>query len=193
MFNGIIKKTGVITKLKKSRNNCLIKIKSKFHFKKKDIGSSISCSGVCLTIEKVNKNIANFYISNETIKKTIFKKSLVGDILNLEKPLKYGADISGHFVQGHVDVTSQIFKIVHEGKSWIISFKIPKKYHKYIVEKGSITVNGVSLTISKILRQGFQITIIPHTLKLTNLIHLKCKDIVNIEFDVLGKYIKKII
>ena len=109
---------------------------------------------------------------------------------NLEKSLKYGDRISGHFVQGHVDTKSTIKKIDFIGKSWFINFKLTKKYRKYLVQKGSITINGVSLTISKILKGGFQIVIIPQTLKLTNLIYLKEKDVVNVEFDVLGKYIK---
>ena len=109
----------------------------------------------------------------------------------MEKPLKFGQRISGHFVQGHVDTTCKIKNIKILGKSWLIDFKLPKNYSKFIVEKGSITINGVSLTIAKIINTGFQIAIIPHTLKLTNLIKLKKNDIVNVEFDILGKYIKK--
>ena len=90
-----------------------------------------------------------------------------------------------------MDTTSIIKKIVFVGKSWFVNFKLPKKYKKYLIQKGSITINGVSLTISKILTDGFQIVVIPQTLKLTNLMYLKEKDVVNIEFDVLGKYIKK--
>ena len=104
--------------------------------------------------------------------------------------MKYGSRVSGHFVQGHVDTTAKVKKIHLIGKSWFVNFELPKKYNKYMVQKGSITVNGVSLTISKILNSGFQIVIIPQTLKLTNLIYLKQSDIVNIEFDILGKYIK---
>ena len=159
-------------------------------FTKKEIGSSISCSGTCLTLEKYDRNLSKFYISKETLNKTIFKKIKKGVIVNLEKALKYGERISGHFVQGHVDTTAKVKKIIFIGKSWQINFKLPKKFKKYLVQKGSITINGVSLTIAKILIDGLQIAIIPQTLKFTNLIHLKEKDLVNIEFDVLGKYIK---
>ena len=113
-----------------------------------------------------------------------------GDFINIEKSLKYGDRISGHFIQGHVDTTSTVKKIDFVGKSWFINFKLAKKYLKNLVLKGSITINGVSLTISKILKDGFQIVIIPHTLKLTNLMYLNEKNVVNVEFDVLGKYIK---
>ena len=190
MFNGIIKNTGIINRLYKKNNNCFLYILSKIKFTKKEIGSSISCSGACLTLEKYNRNLSKFYISKETLSKTIFKTSIKGDIINLEKPLKYGERLSGHFVQGHVDTTAAVKKITLVGKSLQINFKFSKKFKKYLVQKGSITINGVSLTITKILIDGLQIVIIPQTLKLTNLIHLKEKDVVNIEFDVLGKYIK---
>ena len=192
MFNGIIKNTGQISKIYKKSNNCYMEISTKMKFTKSEIGSSISCSGACLTIEKYNRNLVKFYVSKETLNKTTFKSSKKGDIINLEKSLKYGNRISGHFVQGHVDTTCTIQKIHFIGKSCLINFTLLKKYKKYLVPKGSITINGVSLTIAKILRYGFQISIIPQTLKLTNLIYLKEKDLVNAEFDILGKYIKSI-
>ena len=191
MFNGIIKHTGKISKIYKNNNNCIIEILSKIKFSKNEIGSSISCSGACLTLEKYKGNLSKFYISKETLNRTNFKSSNKGDLINLEKSLKYGDRISGHFAQGHVDTTSTIKKIDFVGKSWFVNFKLPKKYKKYLIQKGSITINGVSLTISKILKDGFQIVVIPQTLKLTNLMYLKEKNVVNIEFDVLGKYIKK--
>ena len=191
MFNGIIKHTGKISKIYKNNNNCILEILSKIKFSKNEIGSSISCSGACLTLEKYKGNLSKFYISKETLNRTNFRSSNKGDLINLEKSLKYGDRISGHFAQGHVDTTSIIKKIDFVGKSWFVNFKLPKKYKKYLIQKGSITINGVSLTISKILKDGFQIVVIPQTLKLTNLMYLKVKDVVNIEFDVLGKYIKK--
>ena len=191
MFNGIIKHTGKISKIYKNNNNCIIEILSKIKFSKNEIGSSISCSGACLTLEKYKGNVSKFYISKETLNRTNFKSSNKGDLINLEKSLKYGDRISGHFAQGHVDTTSTIKKIDFVGKSWFVNFKLPKKYMKYLILKGSIAINGVSLTISKILKDGFQIVVIPQTLKLTNLMYLKEKNVVNIEFDVLGKYIKR--
>jgi len=190
MFTGIIKNTGKISKIYKNSNNCIVQILSKIKFLKSEIGSSISCSGTCLTLEKYKKNLSKFYISKETLNRTNFKFLNKGDLVNLEKPLKYGDRISGHYVQGHVDTTSTIKKINYVGKSWFINFKLLKRYNKYLVQKGSITINGVSLTIAKILKDGFKIIVIPQTLKFTNLIYLKEKDVVNVEFDVLGKYIK---
>ena len=193
MFNGIITHTGKIIKINKKNNNCFLEVESKMKFKKSELGSSISCSGACLTLVKYNGNISKFYLSKETLKRTIFKSSKIGDVINLEKSMKFGNRVSGHFVQGHVDITSEVDKITYIGKSWLISFKLLNKYKKYLVEKGSITINGVSLTIAIIIKNNFKISIVPHTLKLTNLVNLKTKDTVNIEFDVLGKYIKNFI
>ena len=190
MFTGIIKNTGKISKIYKNSNNCIIEILSKIKFSKSEIGSSVSCSGTCLTLEKYKENLSKFYISKETLNRTNFKFLNKGDLVNLEKSLKYGDRISGHYVQGHVDTTSTIKKINCVGKSWFINFILLKRYNKYLVQKGSITINGVSLTIAKILKDGFKIVVIPQTLKLTNLIYLKENDVVNVEFDVLGKYIK---
>jgi len=190
MFTGIIRHTGKINKIRRTDNNCIIEILSSIKFTKLEIGSSISCSGTCLTLEKYKGNLSKFYISKETLNKTNFKSSNKGDIINIEKSLKYGDHISGHFVQGHVDTTSRIKKINFVGRSWFVDFILAKQYKKYLVQKGSITINGVSLTISKILREGFRIVVIPQTLKLTNLIYMKKKDIVNVELDILSKYIK---
>jgi len=190
MFNGIIKNTGKVNKIYIKKNNCILEILSKMKFSKNEIGSSISCSGTCLTVEKFNKNLVEFYVSKETLNRTIFKTLKKGDVINLEKSLKFGQRLSGHFVQGHVDAISIVKKILFVGKSWVINFKLDNKYKKTLVEKGSITINGVSLTIAKILKDGFQISIIPKTLKLTNLIYLKKKDFVNVELDILSKYVK---
>jgi len=193
MFNGIIKNTGTIKKIDSKNNDFIIHIKSKMKFSKDEIGSSISCSGACLTLIKKNKTLASFYLSKETLNRTIFKYIKIGDIINLEKSLKFGDRISGHFVQGHIDTTSKVKKISIIGKSWVMYFKLNKKYKKYIVKKGSITINGVSLTIAKIFNDGFNIAVIPKTLELTNLIKLKKNYLVNVEFDVLGKYINNFI
>ena len=121
-----------------------------------------------------------------------FKYIKIGKHINLEKSLHHGKKISGHYIQGHVDTTSIVKNIKIIDKSWNVNFSLNKKNRKFIVEKGSICVNGVSLTVSKVRSNSFQITIIPHTLKLTNLINLKSGDKVNIEFDMIGKYLNNI-
>ena len=151
---------------------------------------SIACDGVCLTLVSYKNKILEFYLLDETISRSKFKYLKVGDYINLELPLKYGQDISGHICQGHVDTTSNIHKISKRGASRILEFKIDKKYKKILIEKASILINGVSLTISKVTKKGFQIWLIPHTLKLTNLSNIKRNTVVNIEFDILSKYVK---
>jgi riboflavin synthase len=191
MFNGIIKNTGIIHQIDKNKNYFNLVLKSKISFSKKEIGSSISCSGTCLTLINFKKNLTTFYLSKETLKKSNFKYLNKGSLINIEKSMKFGDRISGHFVQGHVDTICSIKEILVLGKSWFINFNMSRKYRKLIVQKGSIAINGVSLTILKVLKNGFQIAVIPKTLQLTNLIKLKKKDFVNVEFDVLGKYINK--
>ena len=191
MFNGIIYQQGTVSKFSKLNSGTKIFIKSKLKLDKKDIGSSIACDGVCLTLVSKRKNVLEFYLSKESINKSKFKNLKIGQKINLELPLKYGQDISGHICQGHVDCTSLLKKIKKVGKSIVLEFKIENKFSKYLIPKASILINGVSLTISKIKGNNFQIWCIPHTLKLTNLSNLKVNDIVNIEIDILSKYVKK--
>ncbi len=191
MFNGIIYNNGKIKKFSKSKKGLNIFVNSKLNLNKKNLGMSIACDGVCLTLISVKNKLFEFYLSNETIKKSKFKNLRVGDQINLELPLKFGQDISGHICQGHVDTTAKLSNISKENKSLIFKFKINKNYIKDLVQKASILINGVSLTISKITKIGFDIWIIPHTLKLTNLSKLKKGDLVNVEIDILSKYVKR--
>ena len=193
MFNGIIFNKGEITKISKRKKGTNIFIKSNLKISSSKLGISISCDGVCLTLISYNKKISEFYLSNETIQKSKFKKAKIGDLINLELPLKYGQNISGHICQGHVDTVSKITKITAVDKSIIYEFSIDRKFHEYLVEKASILVNGVSLTIAKIKKNKFEIWVIPHTLKLTNLEKIKKNDLVNIEIDILSKYVRKFI
>ena len=189
MFNGIIYNTGIVTSVYKSKNSIEIVLKTKSQFNKNEVGSSICCNGVCLTLTKIKKEFSSFYLSKETLKKTNLKFVKKGHTINIEKSLSHGSKISGHYVQGHVDTTAKIQKISIIDKTWIVNFITGKNFSKYLVEKGSIAINGVSLTISKIIKNKFEVHIIPHTLKLTNLKKLKKKNLVNIEFDIFSKYL----
>lgn len=193
MFNGIVYRTGKVIFIKGNKKSKLIGIKSNLRLKKSDIGSSISCDGVCLTLTKIIKGSIFFYVSNETIRRSNFKEIKIGQLINLEKSLVFGQKISGHFAQGHVDTTAKVKSINFIDKSWILKLEIENKnFSKFLVEKASISINGVSLTISKVSNKFFFLNIIPHTLKLTNLINLRVKDIVNVELDIFGKYIYKL-
>ena len=199
MFNGIIRYTGKISKIYKKKNNCALEIISKMKFTINDTGSSIACSGACLTLEKYNKNLSKFYLTKETLNKTIFKSSKMGDILNLEKPLQYGERISGHFIQGHIDTTGTIIKIESIDKNFILQILIEKSWLKYCIEKGSIAIDGISLTIADINNNYDKesgliiVSIIPYTYENTNLKFKNINDSVNVETDFFGKYIEKLL
>ena len=197
MFNGIVYSQGVVKNIRKSSRyvsgSLVIEIASNIKFKKSDIGESVCCNGVCLTLIKIKKKSFLFYLSKETLSRSNFKYAKIGNLINIEKSLLNGQKISGHYVQGHVDSTAKIKKISIVDKTWIIKLELKnRKLNKYLIEKASISINGVSLTISKVAKGFFEINIIPHTLKLTNLKNLKNKDIVNVELDIFGKYIMKL-
>ncbi|CAN1607328.1 K00793 ribE, RIB5; riboflavin synthase [Candidatus Pelagibacterales bacterium] len=196
MFTGIIKNIGVIKELTKKNNGYFLSVISNLNFTKKDIGTSISCSGVCLTLTKIKKknkkNELFFYLSKHTILTSAYKYLKSGDIINLEKSMKYGDEFAGHFVQGHVDTTIKVLNInTNNSKSWTIFFNIPIKFKKFLIEKGSIAINGVSLTIAEIFANKFKVVIIPHTLQNTNLLKLQKNNYVNVEIDLIAKTLLK--
>ena len=193
MFNGIIFNKGILKKIIKRPKGVNVFIRSDIKLSKKDVGISVACDGVCLTLISIKKKVMEFYLSNETIERSKFKYLKLNDQINLELPLKYGQKISGHICQGHVDTVGKIINIKKIDKSYLFDFDLNSKDRKNIIEKASICINGISLTISKVTKKGFQIWIIPHTFKLTNLSKLKKKSLVNIEIDILSKYVKKFI
>ena len=193
MFNGIIFSKGTVTKVQKRKKGINLFLRSNIKLSKKNLGLSISCDGVCLTLISYKKNILEFYLSNETLNKSKFKNIKIDDEINLELPLKFGQDISGHICQGHVDTVCKVKSIKKVDKSLVFEFKIANKFKKLLVQKASILINGVSLTISKIRNESFEVWLIPHTLKLTNLSNIIKNDLVNVEIDILSKYTKKFI
>ncbi len=193
MFNGIIFNQGKIKKILKRKKGINIFIYSNLKISKKNIGMSIACDGVCLTLVSFNKKLLEFYLSNETIKRSKFSNAKIGDIINIEAPLKFGNQISGHIVQGHVDCVGIVGFIKKIDKSYLFEFYIKNKDKKHFIEKASVSINGISLTISKKTKNGFQSWIIPHTFNLTNLSKVKKNDLVNIEIDILSKYVRNYI
>ena len=191
MFNGIIFNKGKIYQIIKRKKGFNIFVKSNLSLKSKNLGISISCDGVCLTLISIKNKILEFYLSKETLNRSKFKKNTKGDVINLELPLKYGQNISGHICQGHVDYVSKVKKIKLIDKSYLIEFSANSIQKRNLIEKASILINGVSLTIAKITKNGFEVWIIPHTYKLTNLSKLKRNSLANIEIDILSKYVKK--
>lgn len=192
MFTGIIEGLGSIVMFdKKTSNRSAAKMKIKLDkiAKGLKVGDSVAINGVCLTAVNVSKGITEFEMIGETIKKTNLGSLERGDRVNIERSLKVGERLEGHFVLGHVDgvgVISKIDKQINQVQIWI---KIPKELSKHVIKKGSITVDGISLTIVDKLKNQFSVSIIPHTMQVTNLGYKKIGDKVNIETDILGKYI----
>jgi riboflavin synthase len=201
MFTGIIETTGKVISLDKKGSNLKIGIESSIA-KELKIGQSVAHNGVCLTVESKTKNQYFVTAVKETLAKTNLGQLKKGSVTNLERSLKVGDRLDGHFVQGHVDTTATCSEIKKEKGSTIFKFKVQSsKVQEFIIDKGSVCVNGVSLTVVKTVniehrtrnpKLEFSVAIIPHTFKHTNFSSLKKGDVVNIEFDVLGKYIQKI-
>ena len=190
MFNGIIQGIGNI---KKSNFDSFL-IKTSVDLSDCKIGSSISCDGVCLTATSIEESknkkfVFSVNISEETRSRSSFRSIDESKLINIEKSLRLGDEISGHFVYGHVDCVTKIENIQKLDNSWDFSFKKNEKMKKFIVEKGSISINGISLTISKNLKNTFSVSIVPHTFENTNLKIAKEGDSVNIEFDSLARYV----
>ena len=192
MFTGIIKNKGKVVSIVKKDKGYEVKINSNLVFSKKNIGTSISINGVCLTLTKfLNKNLF-FFISYSTFQITNFKYLKKNSTVNLEKSLKFGDEIAGHFVQGHIDTVGKIISLKKLAKTWTFLIKVDSKFSHLLVDKGSITIDGISLTIVKSFKNQFTLVVIPHTLELTNIISLKTGDVVNVEFDIVIKYLSKI-
>lgn len=192
MFTGIIQSIGVIKKIESLKKDVQISI---VYDPKKindiNLGDSISVNGICLTVQKKQKNQFIFHVSQETLNRTIvFKENAM---VNLESSLLYNGKVGGHFVTGHIDGIGKISEIKINSQCWIIEIKPPKKLLKFIAEKGSISINGVSLTVNSIKDDKFKVNIIPFTLKETNLGALVKGSEINIEIDLIARYLENII
>jgi len=194
MFTGIIEGIGTVEKITKSTKN-----RSAFqmivnlgkHAKGLKIGQSIALNGVCLSATKISENKCNFEMIDETIKKTDLGNLETGSKVNIERSLKVGDRMEGHFVLGHVDGVGKIIKIEKKPKEVKVWFEIPKKLSKFVVKKGSIAIDGISLTVVDVIKNKASVCLIPHTMKVTNFHSKKISDKINIETDILGKYILK--
>ena len=194
MFTGIIQNLGKVIDF----SNGELEISTSLDLSDCNIGSSICCNGVCLTATKINFQDEQFIfkvnVGEETQQRTNFSPNLFNKLIkiNIEKSLKIGDEISGHFVYGHVVQTTRISNIYKLKNSWEFHFEnFQNKDNKFIVEKGSIAINGISLTIAKVDNYNFYISVIPHTYENTNLKYLKVKDLVNVEFDYLARFSMK--
>lgn len=194
MFTGIVEGLGVVEKINqdtKNRSAYQVTIDLGVHAKGLKVGQSVALNGVCLSVTKISKNKCDFEMIDETIKKTDLGNLKKGSIVNIERSLRVGARMEGHFVLGHVDGVAMIKKIEKKPKEVKVWFEVPKKLAKFVVEKGSIAVDGISLTVVDVTKNMASVCLIPHTVKVTNFQSKKVGDKVNIETDILGKYILK--
>lgn len=190
MFSGIVTRLGRVEK--KTEGSIVISVDSKF-IQKLHSGTSVAVNGMCLTVVSKSKNSFIINFMPETAKKTNIQYLKGGDLVNLELPATADTFLSGHIMQGHVDTVARITQITDAGNSRLFTFSIPKKVAKYIVEKGSIAVNGISLTVISIDKNSFSVGIIPYTWDHTMLHTAKVGDFVNIEVDVFAKYVEKLV
>ena len=189
MFTGLVETKGLIDSFQKNEDGMILRLNHNNSFEV-SINDSVSCNGVCLTVVRTDKNSFEVQLVNETIDRTTAEFWKEKDELNLERALLPSTRMGGHFVQGHVDCVTKILKIKHFDKSSTWTFKMNDDIEKYIVEKGSIALNGVSLTVASKDKNSFDVALIPHTIELTTFGNLTIGDSVNVEVDILGKYIE---
>ena len=192
MFSGIIENKGIVKEFKKLSDYRLV-LDTDLNFRDIRKGSSVCCNGVCLTVTSkkkfLKKTKLSFDVSKETVNCTNFKQIKIGDLINIEKSLRVGDEISGHFVFGHVDETAALVSSKRIGGSYELKFKISKKLRKFIAKRGSISINGISLTVNNIKKSEISLNIIPYTWSKTNLHQLKAGDRINLEVDMLARYV----
>ena len=190
MFTGIIEKIGIVTDIISSDNNISFWIKSPIS-DELSIDQSVAHNGVCLTVEEIIEGKHRATAIQETLNKTNLKQWKKNSFINLERCLPMNGRLDGHLVQGHIDSVAICLEIVEKQGSWEYTFEFEPKFASLIIEKGSITVNGISLTLFEVTKDSFRVAIIPYTYEHTNMQHLIIGDEVNIEFDMIGKYINR--
>jgi riboflavin synthase len=193
MFTGIVEGLGKVKRLTMKGADAVLEIETAIDFTDVSIGDSIAVNGACLTVTVKNKNIFTADVSAETLSRTTLKLLQVGHKVNLEKSLRVGGFVGGHFVLGHVDAAGRILSQAQKSGSLILAVEMNDNLSRYIVEKGSVAIDGISLTVNKLEKNRFYVNIIPHTVANTTLLTKKEGDLVNIETDVLGKYVEKLL
>jgi len=192
MFTGIIEELGEVINLKTDKENLHITVRSNLSSELK-IDQSLAHNGVCLTVVEIKDDTHTVTAIKETLNKSGIGALKVGDKVNLERAMQLGARLDGHIVQGHVDQIGECVAIKEEDGSWFFTFKYDKDLNNITIEKGSITINGISLTVVDSNKNEFSVAIIPYTYENTNFHQFKIGDIVNLEFDVIGKYVAKLL
>lgn len=192
MFTGLVEEIGIVKSIKKKGESIIFTIQGKKTVKNLRIDHSIAVEGVCLTVIKRNVQMFDVQAVEETLKKTTLGSVRVGSSVNLERPLLPSDRLGGHFVLGHVDGFGKVTTMETRESSWIFWIQVPKRFSHYLVPVGSIAVNGVSLTMAEVKAESFAVSIIPHTMEVTTFKSLQPGTMVNLEFDILGKYVERL-
>lgn len=193
MFTGIVEGLGRVKRLTMKGTDAVLEIESGSNLAEVSLGDSIAVNGACLTVTAKNQQNFQADVSAETLSRTTLKLLKAGHQVNLEKSLRVGGFVGGHFVLGHVDATGRILSQMQKSGSLILAIEMNENIARYIVEKGSVALDGISLTVNKLEKSRFYVNIIPHTAANTTLLIKKEGDLVNIETDILGKYVEKLI
>jgi len=191
MFTGIVAETGTIRSLHRESKGATIVISAPSIPPTLRIGDSVAVNGVCLTVIRVAADNFACDLSSETLERSSFGEASPGKIVNLERPLAVGDRLGGHFVQGHVDGVGRMLSTKASGEGLLMTFSFPRELEKYLVYKGSVAVDGISLTVASVGKDSFDVAVIPHTLRATNLKQLRAGDPVNLEADILAKYFER--
>lgn len=193
MFTGLVEESGTIVKSMPGRGGVTFRIRGSAVTKRLTIGASIAVDGTCLTVIRRGRRTFDVQAVEETLFKTSLGKKKEGDEVNLERPLRADERLGGHFVLGHVDCTTKVTRVTKRKDSWMFWFAVPPKMARLLIPVGSIAIDGVSLTVAQLRAKEFGISIIPHTWNVTTFKHYTPGRIVNVEFDMLGKYVEKIL
>jgi riboflavin synthase len=192
MFTGLVEGLGEIKAIKQLGKGMMLDISANFSIDNPKKGESIAVNGICLTATEINEKSFALDVSPETLSRSSLHNLKTGVIVNLERALRPTDRLGGHIVSGHIDCVGNIKNIKNLGEFTIFDFFMPNEFSKYVVEKGSVTIDGISLTVNNCKNNTFSVSIIPHTIKITNLQFRKIGDIVNLEFDIIGKYVEKL-
>ncbi len=193
MFTGIIQETGRVVSFGAGSESWDLVIESEQTRQDATVGDSIAINGCCLTISRLSAGQFHFNVLEETRRRTNFNGFVAGSLVNLESSLRFGGKIGGHFVTGHIDTTGEIIAFEPRGKDHYLRVKVAEAWGRYIVHKGSIAIDGISLTIAEVKAEEFAVWLIPHTMLATNLRSRRVGDAVNLEFDLLGKHVEKLL
>jgi riboflavin synthase len=192
MFTGIVS-SAYIEEIRKEENGWILQVSAPLIAPKVQLGDSVAIDGACLSVFKVEGDIMSFFVSTESIDKTIIRYYTKGTKVNIELPMQPSGYLGGHYVLGHVDATATVANIIAGEQAWFFTINIPEPFVKYVVYKGSVAINGVSLTINQVVDQSIELCIIPITIEKTNMSFLKVNDRVNVEFDILAKYTEQLL